>query len=99
MSRFRPVILVLALSGCTTTEIVARRAPPQERAEQRDPKPGGEYFWMQGHWVYDGPSGDFAWQPGHWEHERSNRIWIPGYWAPREDVWVWHEETWEDRVR
>jgi hypothetical protein len=99
MSRLRSILVVLALCGCSSPEVVARRAPPPDRSEQRDPKPSGEFFWVQGHWILDAKADEFAWQPGHWERERTNRIWIPGYWAPRGDVWVWHEEIWEERGR
>ena|SRR5947209_1474621 len=97
MKRFAALALAVALAGCTSTDVVAKRAPPQEREEARDPKPGGDYFWMKGRWLYTPSTDDYSWHPGHWEKERTNRVWIPGYWAPRGDVWVWHEEAWEER--
>jgi hypothetical protein len=90
---------VLLGAGCTVHQVVVHRAPPDERPENRDPKPGPGYFWMKGRWTYNPSIDDYAWQPGHWEREQQNRVWIPGYWAPKDDGWLWHEATWEETGR
>ena len=52
---------------------VVKRDPPVERSEQPDFKPGPEYFWKKGRWVYDPSRDDYNWRGGTWEKERVNR--------------------------
>ena len=96
MSRLHALALALLLAGCTSHEIVVERAPPSDRPDPQDPKPGPDYFWKPGHWRYDAGAPDYVWQPGSWEKERVNRVFLPGFWQHRDDGWVWHEEEWEE---
>ncbi len=99
MKRFAALVLVL-LVGCTTAQKPIMRAPPTEKLEKPDFKPGPDYFWKKGHWAYDEPRDDYVWIHGSWDKERPNRTWIPGYWECKDGKnWFWHEEVWEERER
>ncbi len=91
--------LALAAAGCTTPPKPINRAPPQDKVEQPDFKPGPDYFWKRGHWAYDEKRDDYVWIPGSWDHERPNRTWIPGHWELKDGGWLWHDEFWEERPR
>ncbi|MEZ0231112.1 MAG: hypothetical protein ACAI25_21025 [Planctomycetota bacterium] len=93
------LVVLLALAGCATPPKPIKRAPPTDKNERPDFKPGPDYFWKKGHWAYDEPRDDYVWIHGSWDHERSNRTWIPGYWECKDDGWLWHEDLWEERAR
>lgn len=59
--------------------------PPPDSLEQgpSSPAPGDAYFYIPGHWVYNGH--DYAWQPGYWSLTQNNWVWVPAsyVWTPR----------------
>jgi len=91
--------LALVLPACASKEVVVQKAPPENRPETRDMKPGPDYFWRPGHWVYSSSISDYTWEPGRWIHERQNMVFSPGYWEKKPEGWVWHEDSWEERGR
>jgi hypothetical protein len=93
------ILLAALAAGCTTPPKPIVRAPPQEKVQQPDFKPGPDYFWKKGHWAYDEGRDDYVWITGSWAKERPNRTWIPGYWEYKDGGWLWHEELWEERQR
>jgi WXXGXW repeat (2 copies) len=60
-------------------------APPAPRVEVIPARPGPRYFWINGHWRWDGRA--HVWVPGHWEPNRDGLVWVPAHWARRGGFW------------
>ncbi len=98
-----PVLLV-GLSGCvvapargpyvsTGVVMVAPVQPPPPRVEVIAASPGADYFWIAGHWRWEG--NEHRWHEGHWERHREHAHWVPHHWEQNErGQWRFHEGHW-----
>jgi hypothetical protein len=90
-----PVVmaLVLACSACTIVPprmeytgprvaVVTAMPPPPPRVEVIPVQPAPEYFWVHGHWGWDGRA--HYWEDGHWERRREHEHWVAHHWEPDE---------------
>ena len=88
----------LTLCGCGGGATLAPEAPPPERVEVRPPKPGPDYFWQQGRWVWRDGDAVYYWAGGGWVREREGLLWMPGTWRPVDKdgarVWEWVPDRW-----
>jgi len=103
-STFATLSLVLGLSACVVTppsvrftppaiEMVAPVAPPPPRVEVISAPPSHEYFWVYGHWRWDGHS--HQWQDGHWEKHHDHEHWVGAKWSQGDHgVWQFQEGHW-----
>ncbi len=106
LAAFAPLALTLALgmSACTVTPprltftppaivMVAPVRPPPPRVEVIPPPPSHEYFWVYGHWRWDG--NEHRWEDGHWERHREHEHWVAHHWDQDEHgQWRLHEGYW-----
>jgi hypothetical protein len=95
---------VLALSACVVTPpsvrftppavvMMAPIAPPPPRVEVIAAPPGHEYFWVYGHWRWDGR--EHQWQDGHWEKHHEHEHWVNSRWSQGErGQWQLQEGHW-----
>jgi hypothetical protein len=83
-----------AYAGAPQAEVVVADTPPPPLVEPVYVAPGPDFFWISGHWTWQGrwvwlgghferhphyhPGG--AWINGHWEHRNGGSVWIEGYW-------------------
>lgn len=65
--------------------VVAPVQPPPPRIEVVPAPPGARYFWVWGHWHWDGAR--HVWIGGHWEAERVGFHWVPAHWVPSPNGW------------
>jgi hypothetical protein len=75
-------------------EIVASEAPPAPIVETIGVAPGPEYFWIGGHWHWNG---GWVWIGGRYErhpHYHPGAFWEAGHWDRRGGNWVWREGRW-----
>jgi hypothetical protein len=75
-------------------EIVANEAPPAAIVETIPAAPGPDFFWIGGHWTWNGR---WTWVHGHYDrhpHFHPGGGWEPGHWDRRGAGWVWHEGHW-----
>ena len=96
--------LTLGLSACVVTpphlsytppsvQIIAPVRPPPPRVEVIATPPGHDYFWVYGHWAWDGH--EHRWEDGHWEHHREHAHWVAHRWDQDEHgQWRLHEGYW-----
>ena len=63
-----------------------RTTPPEPQVEQYGDPPGPDYFWVKGHWRWEGRR--YVWTPGHWA-QGGHGNWVPGHWERRGRRWVW----------
>jgi len=97
---FPPIVLALAVAaGCTGGGTVVPRddvrdgAPPAERAERAEYRPG--YIYVQGHWQRDRQR--WAWMPGYYERARPGYVYIEGRWSNDRDGHHWIDGEWRRR--
>ena len=75
-------------------EVVASEAPPTPIVEAIPVAPGPEFFWIGGHWHWNG---GWVWIRGHFDrhpHFHPGAYWEAGRWDRRGGSWVWHEGHW-----
>ena len=75
-------------------EIVANEAPPAELVETIPAAPGPDYFWIAGHWTWNGR---WTWVHGRYDrhpHFHPGGGWEPGHWDRRDGRYVWREGHW-----
>ncbi len=75
-------------------EIVAAEEPPVPIAEAVPVAPGPDYFWIGGHWHWNG---GWVWMNGHFDrhpHYHPGAYWEAGRWDHRGERWVWREGRW-----
>lgn len=99
-----PLLLSLGLSACVVTParvaytppavvITAPVRPPPPRVEIIPVAPSHEYFWVYGHWAWDGRA--HVWEDGHWERHREHAHWVPHRWEQDEyGAWRLREGYW-----
>ena len=57
-------------------------------------RPGHDFFWVGGHWSWQGV---WVWIPGEWRrhpHFHEGAMWYPGHWEDRGHGHVWIEGYW-----
>ncbi len=75
-------------------EVVASEEPPAPIMETVPVSPGPEYFWVAGHWHWNG---GWVWVRGGYQrhpHYHPGAYWEPGRWTLRAGTWVWHDGHW-----
>jgi hypothetical protein len=75
-------------------EVVASEEPPVAITETIPVAPGPEFFWIGGHWHWNG---GWVWIHGHYErhpHFHPGAYWEPGRWDRRGGAWVWRDGHW-----
>lgn len=79
--------------GPLGVEIVTRRPPP-DRVEVVGVSPGTGYYYIRGHWGWQG--GDYVLISGRWERppRPEYRRWIAGHWVKARNGWYWEEGHW-----
>jgi hypothetical protein len=87
------------LAGCASVpaqgqRVYVREGPPPLRREVIVERPGRDYVYIRGHWVY-GRGGGYAWVPGRWERPEGRRHqWVEGRWAHDRGGWYYIEGRW-----
>jgi hypothetical protein len=76
-------------------EAIVQEAPPAPIAERRPRHPPGpDFFWIAGHWAWNG---GWVWQPGRFEHrphDHPGTRWEAGRWDRRGNGYIWIEGGW-----
>jgi hypothetical protein len=75
-------------------EVIASEPPPAPIVEAVPMAPGPEYFWIAGHWHWNG---GWVWVRGRYDrhpHFHPGAGWEPGHWDRRGASWVWREGHW-----
>jgi hypothetical protein len=75
-------------------EVVASEAPPAPLFEAVPYAPGPDFFWIGGHWNWNGR---WVWVHGRYDrhpHFHPGAGWEAGRWDRRGGSWVWHEGHW-----
>jgi hypothetical protein len=75
-------------------EVVASEAPPAPIYEAVPVAPGPDFFWIGGHWHWNG---GWVWLGGHYDrhpHYHPGGYWEAGHWDRRGGNYVWHEGRW-----
>lgn len=68
--------------------------PPPPRREVIIERPGPEYVYIRGHWIY-GRNGGYAWVPGRWIRPEGRRHrWVEGRWVHDRHGWYYIEGHW-----
>jgi hypothetical protein len=65
--------------------------PPEAYREEVPPPPGPDFFWVQGHWIWQDR---WVWFHGHYEHRRHDRDWHEGRYEHHPEGWIWIEGGW-----
>jgi hypothetical protein len=68
-------------------------APPPLRSEQRLAAPAAHWFWVDGHWRWDGQR--HQWEPGRWVEPRHGESHVGARWVNEGGTWVYHPARWE----
>ena len=77
-------------------EVVASEAPPTPIVEAIPVAPGPEFFWIGGHWHWNGVQ--YVWFRGHYVIRQAGwGHYVPGHWAWRPGLgrYVWVPAHWE----
>jgi WXXGXW repeat (2 copies) len=75
-------------------EVIASEEPPSPISEAVPAAPGPDYFWIGGHWHWNG---GWVWMHGHFDRHpyfHPGGGWEPGRWEHRGGNWVWREGRW-----
>ena len=83
------VFAAIGVSACTVTPahvsvsapsvvIWAPVPPPAPRVEVIPPAPRHDYFWVAGHWHWEG--NQHHWVDGRWEQHREHEHWVAHRW-------------------
>jgi hypothetical protein len=75
-------------------EMVVNDAPPAPIEEAVPYAPGPDYFWIGGHWSWNGR---WVWIPGRYDrhpHFHPGGGWEAGHWDRRDGRYVWREGRW-----
>ena len=90
---------VIMTSGCETPPPpVADVPPPRDPPKQnvKPPKPGPDYFWVEGHHQYVPDQKLYKWIPGRWERARRGyRFYPAGYRVVEGGKYQYNPERWE----
>jgi hypothetical protein len=75
-------------------EIYATEAPPPDIVEVVPGAPGPDFFWIGGHWQWEG---GWVWVRGHYDrhpHYHPGAYWEAGRWERRDGRYVWRDGHW-----
>jgi hypothetical protein len=73
-------------------EIVVTEAPPPIIVERPTPRPGAEYVWIKGAYVWHG---HWEWEHGRWERPpHHGAVWVPHRYEERGNVHVFISGYW-----
>ena len=89
--------------------IIQERIMPELRIETRPPPPHPGWYWVRGHWKYEGS--DWAWIPGRYVPNRvpempeiivetppppptPRHFWVRGHWVWERTHWAWIRGHW-----
>ena len=75
-------------------EVIASEEPPAPIVEAVPVAPGPDFFWIGGHWHWNG---GWVWIRGHYNrhpHFHPGAGWVAGHWDRRGGAWVWREGHW-----
>lgn len=92
---FLILLFSFTLVNCVATVRPRHAPPPPPRRIHKIAKPGPQYFWVSGHYVWRG--GRYVWVKGHWKKKRPGYVWVQGHWAKRGGYYVWIEGHWRRR--
>jgi WXXGXW repeat (2 copies) len=92
----RRSLLVFAFAAAcgSSSPLGTQTTVPDPPAAEED-KPAHErpdFFWIHGHWVWNGNRWD--WTSGHWEHERKGYVWSEGHWDKHDGRWAYTDGAW-----
>lgn len=79
--------------GAVSGRVVVREGPPPLREEIIAERPGPNFVWVRGHWVW---RDRWVWAPGHWRaRPYRGAYWVRGRWDRRDDgMWIWYRGHW-----
>jgi hypothetical protein len=80
--------------GPVSGELYASEAPPAPIYEAVPAAPGPDFFWIGGHWNWNGR---WVWVHGYYNrhpHFHPGGGWEAGRWERRDNRWVWHDGHW-----
>jgi hypothetical protein len=87
-------LIACASSPAYGERVYVRDGPPPVRQEVIVERPGAEYVYVRGHWIY-GRDGGYAWVPGRWVRpDDGRRRWVEGRWARDRRGWYYIEGHW-----
>jgi hypothetical protein len=75
-------------------EVMADEEPPAPIVETIPVAPAPDFFWVGGHWHWNG---GWVWVRGRFvrhPHFHPGGHWEPGHWDRRGAHWVWHDGHW-----
>jgi hypothetical protein len=92
-----PVTLALSalLGGCVDEErvVYVRSVPPPEAAEVVAATPGPGYYYVRGHWEWNGAR--YVWKPSRYiRRPHARAAWVEGHWQSSPQGWYWEPGHW-----
>ena len=101
MMKVRSLLVACALGaaiagGATAAnaQVYVQAAPPAPIYEAVPGSPGAGYYWIPGHWRWNGyryvwirghysyrPYAGAVWRPGRWVYGPNGYYWVEGHWA------------------
>ncbi len=91
----RRFFAALLFAACASTSPLGTQTTVPDPPPAREDKPSIErpdFFWIHGHWVWNGNRWD--WSSGRWEHERKGYTWAEGHWDNRAGRWQYTDGSW-----
>ena len=83
------------IGSIEAADIVVKVRPPALKIEHHPPRPGPDYVWVGGAWVWNGA---WVWAPGHYVHAPyAGAVWIGGSWVGHGGGWAWVGGHWGRR--
>ena len=92
---FLVLVFSFSLINCVATVRPRHSPPPPPRKIAKIRKPGANYFWVPGHYVWR--NGSYHWASGYWKKKRPGRVWVSGHWVKRGGHWVYVKGHWRRR--
>ena len=100
MMKLRSLLVACALGaaiagGATpaNAQVYVQAAPPAPMYETVPVSPGSGYYWVAGHWRWNGYR--YVWVHGHYVYRPyAGAIWRPGHWVSGPSGWYWVEGHW-----
>jgi len=83
---------VLVDGGWIQAEVRPTQAPPAQREERFEARPG--FVWVRGRW--DWRDGNWVWVDGRYERERAGKRWRESRWEFRDGAYVLVDGDWID---
>src|SRR5262245_44335741 len=83
--------LISLLPACYAT-VQPGPPPPPPQQEAVPVSPGPQWFWIAGHWQWNGVR--YVWVAGHWERHRPGMRWVPAHWENWNGRWRYVHGHW-----